>query len=193
MMEISFDNNTTIHGFRALDFFHDGSFYLLDTPGHAPGHLSALCRTTSPPSTSTQTPTFIFLGGDSAHHAGIFRPSRHLPLPAPTTPSPSAPPSLPPTNNHRLHPSSSASTLPFLLPSTTNDAGAFAATLAKMQELDASEDVLVLIAHDAGLEGVVDVLPSGRANGWKGMGWKGKVRWRFLENLAAGAGHGGLF
>ncbi|KAK4553992.1 hypothetical protein LTR86_008833 [Recurvomyces mirabilis] len=28
-----------------LDLFHDGSVYVVDTPGHLPGHLNLLCRT----------------------------------------------------------------------------------------------------------------------------------------------------
>ncbi|KAL1585808.1 hypothetical protein WHR41_05011 [Cladosporium halotolerans] len=29
----------------ALDLFHDGSVYVIDTPGHLPGHVNLLCRT----------------------------------------------------------------------------------------------------------------------------------------------------
>lgn len=32
-------------GFRALDWFGDGSFHVLDTPGNAIGHISASART----------------------------------------------------------------------------------------------------------------------------------------------------
>lgn len=59
--------------YRALDYFEDGSFYLLDAPGHDVGHMCALVRTT--PS------TFMFLGGDACHHAAEFRPTEYLPLP----------------------------------------------------------------------------------------------------------------
>ncbi|KAF2219784.1 hypothetical protein BDZ85DRAFT_243016 [Elsinoe ampelina] len=49
--EISFaaptaTSTTTIGGFRAVDFFHDGSFWLLECPGHTGHHLGALARTT---------------------------------------------------------------------------------------------------------------------------------------------------
>ncbi|KAJ6530038.1 hypothetical protein DFH09DRAFT_1093716 [Mycena vulgaris] len=78
----------TFSGLKAIDFFNDGSFYLLDTPGHAlltseepqhlPGHISALARV---------TPTsFISLGGDAFHHAGEARPrpqfQKNFPCPA---------------------------------------------------------------------------------------------------------------
>ncbi|KAM5476938.1 hypothetical protein MauCBS54593_000209 [Microsporum audouinii] len=49
--EISFDDGLEIGRFRAMDFFGDGSFYLLDAPGHAEGHLCALARTTADPCT----------------------------------------------------------------------------------------------------------------------------------------------
>lgn len=38
-----------ISGFRSYDWWGDGSFYILSTPGHATGHLSALARTASGP------------------------------------------------------------------------------------------------------------------------------------------------
>ncbi|KAL9014158.1 MAG: hypothetical protein Q9173_001172, partial [Seirophora scorigena] len=75
LREISFDSDLRIGGYKAMDYFGDGSFYLLDSPGHALGHMCALARTTASPS------TFLFLGGDCAHHAGEFRPSASLPLP----------------------------------------------------------------------------------------------------------------
>ncbi|KAG8630139.1 hypothetical protein KVT40_001758 [Elsinoe batatas] len=37
----------TIGGFRAVDFFHDSSFWLLECPGHTGHHLGALARTTA--------------------------------------------------------------------------------------------------------------------------------------------------
>jgi glyoxylase-like metal-dependent hydrolase (beta-lactamase superfamily II) len=44
--------------FRAMDYFGDGSFYLLDTPGHSVGHICGLART------STSPDSFVFMGGD---------------------------------------------------------------------------------------------------------------------------------
>ena len=45
---------------RALDYFGDGSVYVVDAPGHLPGHVNALVRT-SPDG------GWIYLAGDSAH------------------------------------------------------------------------------------------------------------------------------
>lgn len=41
---------------EAFDYFGDGSFYLLDAPGHASGHMCGLARTTADP------PTFAVMG-----------------------------------------------------------------------------------------------------------------------------------
>lgn len=63
--EIDFTmTNLQIGGFPAHDYFGDGSFYLLDTPGHAVGHMCGLARVTVEP------PSFVFLGGDIAHVSG---------------------------------------------------------------------------------------------------------------------------
>ncbi|KAF8169143.1 hypothetical protein K438DRAFT_1615565, partial [Mycena galopus ATCC 62051] len=61
--KVNFVNATLVFsGMKAVDYFGDGSLYLLDTPGHLPGHMIALSRT---------TPTcFVVLGGDIYHHAG---------------------------------------------------------------------------------------------------------------------------
>lgn len=83
LLEIDFDR-TEIHigGFQAFDYFGDGSFYILDSPGHAIGHVNALART------HTSPPAFIHLGGDSIHHSGEIRPTEYLPLPEFISPSP---------------------------------------------------------------------------------------------------------
>ncbi|KAJ7672135.1 hypothetical protein DFH06DRAFT_1319567 [Mycena polygramma] len=73
---INFDESQLeIGGFRAHDYFADGSLYILDVPG-----LSALQHL------ARVTPTgFVFLGADACHHPGILRPTaklhRHFPCP----------------------------------------------------------------------------------------------------------------
>lgn len=47
--------------FWAYDYFGDGSFYLLATPGHTVGHLCGLARVTSIPD------SFVLMGGDACH------------------------------------------------------------------------------------------------------------------------------
>jgi glyoxylase-like metal-dependent hydrolase (beta-lactamase superfamily II) len=48
---------------KALDFFGDGSFYLIDTPGHLAGNISALCRAR----TQKGETRWILLAGDCFH------------------------------------------------------------------------------------------------------------------------------
>lgn len=75
VIEAPFETGSKIGQYDSFDYFGDASLFLLSTPGHAPGHISALVRTT--PS------TFVFLGGDICHFTGDFRPSQKLPLPDP--------------------------------------------------------------------------------------------------------------
>ncbi|CAM1506336.1 Fc.00g059770.m01.CDS01 [Cosmosporella sp. VM-42] len=49
---------------RAYDYFGDGSFYLLDAPGHMPGHLGALAQ--------TGEDEWVFMGGDCCHHRALL-------------------------------------------------------------------------------------------------------------------------
>ena len=51
---------------RALDFFKDGSLYLIDAPGHLPGHMNALLRTSADGG-------WLYLAGDSAHDWRLIR------------------------------------------------------------------------------------------------------------------------
>lgn len=46
---------------HALDFYSDGSLYIIDSPGHLTGHINILARTSS-------DGAWIYLAGDSAHH-----------------------------------------------------------------------------------------------------------------------------
>ena len=65
VVEVPFSDNLKIGRFQAFDYFGDGSFTILNVPGHAVGHISALVRTTED--------TFIFLGGDVCHFGGSMR------------------------------------------------------------------------------------------------------------------------
>ena len=46
------------------NYFGDGSLYVLNVPGHAIGHVSALVRTTPD--------TAVFMGGDVCHFTGEY-------------------------------------------------------------------------------------------------------------------------
>ncbi|KAK7949534.1 hypothetical protein PG988_016173 [Apiospora saccharicola] len=199
LREINFEPGPTanlqIGGFRAHDFFGDGSFYLLDTPGHTSGHLSALARTTSGGGSEGKEDTFIMMGGDLCHHGGELRPSSHMPLPDPLT------------KDHYPVPASLLPMCPgaalfgklntsrgrratdevFVDPADFNeDPAATVRTIREAQIPDAMDSVFFVFAHDATLQGVIDVFPK-PANDWKRKGWAEKVHWRFLKDFAPAA------
>lgn len=172
--------------FSAFDYFGDGSFYLLDAPGHAVGHLCGLVRTTTASSTQEKD-TFIFLGADSCHHGAMMRPTEYLPIPLEISPNPlqlgfSTP--CPGAIFEQFQASRGRSNTEPLWDIVEN--GAYAdpasakATLEKLQEADASDDILVVIAHDDSILDIVDFYPKG-ANDWKAKGWGEKSRWAFVK------------
>lgn len=88
MREVSFrEKDLRIGGFDALDYFGDGSFYLLDSPGHTIGHINALARVTTG-EVDGEEDTFVLMGGDTCHFTGQLRPTAHRPLPEKISPSP---------------------------------------------------------------------------------------------------------
>lgn len=193
LLEISFTEKSALQigPFRALDYFQDGSFYLLDTPGHAVGHLAGLARTTTNPD------TFIFMGGDLTHHAGELRPSEHVPLPS------SVPLSGLPNLISQLQYSTACpgaifeaiqnsngrtpeSTTPFFEPAMGKDIPLAIETIKKTQTADADENILYIFAHDSKVRGTVDLFPE-KANAWKEKGWGEKMRWAFLDDFAVAA------
>ena len=65
LREVSFtgENIVMIGNFKAVDYFGDGSFYVLDAPGHAIGHLCALARVKG----DDRQEGFVFMGADACH------------------------------------------------------------------------------------------------------------------------------
>ena len=193
VMEIgSSQFNVRIGRFKAFDYFGDGSFYILDSPGHAIGHVNALARTHASPNAA-----FIHLGGDSIHHAGEIRPSEYLPLPETIEPSPV--PNLHPTacpghvfTSLLRDGSKTEHILEFHDPwkdqvedkkfAIVYDEPDLRETVRKDEELDADQDIFTLIAHDWTLKGVIDEWPKS-LNSWKEKGWKESTRWKFLEDF----------
>ena len=165
--------------FDAADYFGDGSFYLLDAPGHSAGHVCGFARVTSAPD------TFVFMGADAAHHPGLFRPSVYLPLPTTIAPSPlkKYPSGCPGSVLQGLHPRKSA-TEPFFRPSefAFPDAEAAAETVGKIQELDAAGNVLVGVAHDRALRGRIGFYPEA-VDGWYKEGGNEERRWLFCGDF----------
>ncbi|CAI7627100.1 hypothetical protein PCG10_002394 [Penicillium crustosum] len=200
LIEVNFEHSFSIGGFPAYDYFGDGSFYLLDSPGHCPGHLCALARTT--PSSAEGGATFVFMGGDICHFAGDFRPSPEKPLPDPIPESiikwrnearnfPACPCSL--TAHHpNTSDQGAARTTPWYnmraeYPTVYPDFEDARASVAKMQSLDQNENVLVCIAHDAVLLDYLPIFnknPGQDINGWKGDCIKEKCHWGWMREIA---------
>ncbi|KAJ6561867.1 beta-lactamase-like protein [Mycena capillaripes] len=176
--------NLTFAGLKAIDYFGDGSFYLLNTPGHLPGHMSALARVTPT--------TFVQLAGDTFHHAGQARPrpqfQTNFPCPA-----------------HLLEEAkASVSTDSFWSPHTHDGAfdllsraqqllsisdipGSFYAdpvtsqvSLEKVANFDADPDFWVIVAHDISLQTSIPYFPV-YINDWKAKDLKRKTVWNFLD------------
>ena len=164
--------------FPAFDYFGDGSFYLLHSPGHTVGHMCGLARTTEN--------TFIFMGGDACHHGGEFRPTEYMPLPKEVARAPlsrfgaGCPGAF---LVEKIHPLSSA-TEPFydIAKGFSHDHDEAKRSIRKLQEFDASDDVLVCIAHDQTMMGNVDFYPKS-LNDWKAQGIQKKIRWAFVGDF----------
>lgn len=195
VVELDFNQAaSTIGRFKAIDYFGDGSFYILDAMGHTIDHINALARTHASPS-----PAFIHMSGDTFHHVAEIRPSSYVPLPGSITPSP-----LP-----RMHGSVCPGELfsPVLKNGSRSDhiltfhdilAGkneegkkkvsmihdepALRDTLSKTEEFDAAAEVFTLGAHDWTLKGVIPEWPVS-LNAWKEEAWKSKVHWSFLADF----------
>ena len=176
----------SIGNFQAYDYFSDGSFYILSTPGHTIGHLSALARTTSGEDKST----FIFMGGDIVHSNAVFRPTSKYPLPE-TIPAPDGRPFASHSclserfaQMHRLYSEPDgrmlSRTTPFSqLVGPEHDIAESQRSADKLANFDGEENVLTIPAHDASLQHVLEFFPR-KVNDWKVKGWKKEGQWRWL-------------
>ena len=175
------DSSMKIGRFNAYDYFGDGSFYLLDTPGHSIGHICGLART------STGPDSFVFMGGDAAHHGGEFRPTEYLPIPKELEPSPlkRRAPVCPGHLLQDIHPHESA-TAPFyyVTANFAHDKKVADWTIDGLGEFDAQENVLMLMAHDSAIidPARLDFYPK-PLNDWYRKGDGQKVKWLFLRDF----------
>ncbi|KAH9032902.1 beta-lactamase-like protein [Lactarius pseudohatsudake] len=168
LLELDFTTSSAlkIGGLRALDWFGDGSLYLLEAPGHTPEHIMALARTSAD--------KFVLLAGDAAEHAAVLRPSPLRPLPDTL---------------------SSSRTTPFYEPTqfTMPDAAAGRATLAALQAFDASARVFVVLAHEPLFRDSGALFPAASLARWEEAHGEGNdsrkdaVHWRFLADFQKGA------
>ena len=177
--EVDFSTSTTtIGGFRAVDFFNDGSFWLLEAPGHTEHHICALCRTTEK--------SWVLLGGDACHNVAQLRPNQFRPLPD------SVPASIlgripPPEQCSCVHMShlvqrDKGGSFYGLAPGMQEDLKKAEETVEKLKAFDGRDDVMIIIAHDATLLDVLEHFPRD-INAWKARGWAAQSRWLFLKDL----------
>ncbi|CAI4215978.1 unnamed protein product [Parascedosporium putredinis] len=178
------EGSLKIGKFDAFDYFGDGSFYLLDTPGHAVGHLNGLARTTKNPD------TFVWLGGDIAHYGGEYRPSQYLPIPdgaiEPHTGFvPKHKPFCPGEEFAKLQESRGRKpNEPLYEVRFGTDPVLAMKTIGHMQEFDVNDSIFVIIAHDRDVRDLVPHFPA-QLNDWKEQGYAKKLKWAFLRDLDA--------
>ncbi|KAF8067629.1 beta-lactamase-like protein [Lyophyllum atratum] len=180
--DVVFDgSNLRIGGFRAVDYLGDGSLYLLDVPGHMPGHMAGLARVTPT--------TFLCLGGDASHHPGEMRPTEklHRQQPCPeelleATRRTFSTEYFQPVHEdgtfdlaNRKEPLLRVKEKAFY-----QDPQATRESIRKLGDFDANDDIFIMTTHDGSLMPLVDKYPA-RLNLWKEKEWKRKGVWGFVD------------
>jgi glyoxylase-like metal-dependent hydrolase (beta-lactamase superfamily II) len=185
------DQSIQLGRFKSIDYFNDGSFYIIDAPGHAIGHLCGLARVTSKQEGDPED-TFILMGADVAHHSAQLRPSIYRPLPKDIKPSPCPDKYATTCPGHifeAVHPRKHAIDAYYQVQSgIAHDRGQAAQTCGWMQEFDANDNIFVIIAHDKTLldpQIGIEWFPNGTLNDWKAKDYAYQVRWAFLKDLAS--------
>ncbi|KAI1627144.1 beta-lactamase-like protein [Exophiala viscosa] len=187
-----------IGGFAAHDFFGDGSFYILDTPGHCLGHMCGLARTTG-----GKNSTFLLLGGDICHFVGDLRPNKSYPLPDPIPNDvldkdsffPTPCPCSIFTDHHPILSDDTdveeRRTTPWYQVSDHEksayvDPPAAQSSVDKLVGFERCPNVLICLSHDSGLLRYLPTLnsdPKSDLNSWRKNNWKEETRWEWLNEL----------
>lgn len=184
--ELDFSNTTlTIAGLRALDWFADGSFFILDTPGHATGHISALARTQQADPTQNVAEAFMLLAGDVCHHMGELRPNQWQHLPDDLTIRGNTHGKDTVASGYRhVHPHRCVDR-PFYKPAPGGfnlNCDLMQATVEHVAALDNDPRVLTVLSHDVWILDLVDLFPT-RANEWHVKARSEQMRWSFLRDF----------
>ncbi|VZI07781.1 unnamed protein product [Fusarium fujikuroi] len=119
--------------------------------------------------------TFILMGGDVCHYAGIFRPSKFLPVPDTISPHPCHPHEdgvlCPGEAFARLQKSRGREPTDTLFDLTFGlDLELASKTTKQLQELDCNENIFVVVAHDSTVRDGVPHFPKS-LNDWKERGF----------------------
>ena len=162
----------------AIDVFSDGSFYLLDAPGHSPAHIGALARTKSGSETNSE---FVLLAGDALDHGGALRPSKYCHIPHSVLETTNLSPRLLERAQVSVE-GTSVYAHPFLLPEA-GDYDSAVQTLERLAALDARADVLTICAHEKLTEADGIAFFPKQLNGWRERNARDKLLWRFLKDF----------
>lgn len=176
LKQVDFEEGLSIGNFAAHDFFGDGSFFLLDTPGHMKSHMCGLARVSGDP------PRFVFMGGDIAHHPGQIRPSSHRPLPV-------SRPVLDFVESDQDQKLGSAELQePFYKPSpgVHQDLEILEESLKAVRMFDGDDRILILLAHDSSVSGHLEFFPMKIDKAFDRT-IHDKIRWGFLKSLEHGS------
>lgn len=186
-----------VGGWKALDWFGDGSFYVLHSPGHTHDHLCGLARTklaAADSNSSTPKDEFILMGGDVTHHGGEYKPNELVPIPDSIAPDPRRAPfsngdcvcpgELYAQRNRRYARDEDRWRGPFLewQREYSDDHEEAQRSVGMLRDFDAQDNVFVIAAHDGTLLDIVDFYPKD-AKQWREMGWKREAYWRFLRDF----------
>lgn len=176
--------------YRAIDYFGDGSFYLLESPGHTVDHMCGFARTKTA-SSAAEKDEFILMGGDIAHHGGEYKPSKYAPIPEQIEPDPRRPPwsgGLCPghifADVNQANDGDAKWTAPYFrcAPNFPDNLDQAQWSLSVLEEFDVQDNIFVVFAHDPHLLDVIEFFPK-PATGWKEKGWKKEGNWRFLTDF----------
>ncbi|KAH0170966.1 hypothetical protein KCU67_g2391, partial [Aureobasidium melanogenum] len=174
VQQIDFEESLNVGGFPAHDFFGDGSFFLLDTPGHMKSHMCGLARVSADP------PRFIFMGGDIAHHPGQIRPSSYRPLPV------SRPSLRLAGSDEQVRTRGCGLEDPFHEPSPGihYDLKILQESLKAVRKFDGDDRILILLAHDSSVREHLELFPSKIDKAFD-QRTHYQIRWEFLKGFGS--------
>ncbi|OQV06045.1 hypothetical protein CLAIMM_10683 [Cladophialophora immunda] len=162
LTEVTFEKaGLKLGQYDAVDYFGDGSFYLLDCLG-IPSLISWEFR----PNAYDPLPQMVDLPATGHHKSRAHR-----------TPCPGS-------LFLNLHPKNSRTT-PFyelINPRDSDTVREAMKSQRKLEEFDASDDVLVLTAHDSDAADIIDLYPK-KIDEWKSKDWKRQLQWAFLNDF----------